>query len=95
MEIKNIADLPPVITPEVIDAIVDNADSLKSLKSLLSTEDETAMLRECDSSSCCPPCCCPKFLKFKIIGCTVIIINDNAECQGDGCPVLNSATDEN
>lgn len=37
--------------------------------------------KESRCNKCCPPCCCPKFLKFKIIGCTVITINDNAACQ--------------
>lgn len=32
-------------------------------------------------------CCCPKFVKFKLIASTVIIINDNAECEKNLMPM--------
>ncbi|MCR4441135.1 MAG: hypothetical protein QHH10_03360 [Peptococcaceae bacterium] len=28
-------------------------------------------------------CCCPGLIKFKVIGSTVVIINNNAECKRD------------
>jgi hypothetical protein len=78
LKINEILEIPPVLTPEVIQAIADNAEALKALKAVLSSGDEAvALSNDCHSKDCC----CPKFLKFKIIGCTVIIINDNAECK--------------
>ncbi len=56
------------------------AEIAKFIQGILSNKDTTQVSDE-DNSNCCPPCCCPKFIKFKTIGCTVIIINDNAACQ--------------
>jgi|GEM_PF-6376935 len=49
------------------------------LKSVLFNKDNTINIdfREC---------CCPKLIKFKVLGSTVIIINDNAECQNELLP---------
>ncbi len=93
MKNKDIPEIPPILTPEVVNTIADNAEALKALKSILTSGDEALALNG-GSDTCCPPCCCPKFLKFKIIGCTVIIINDNAECQRSWVPGLREEDTE-
>lgn len=95
MKNKESLDIPPVFTPEVVDAVADNAEALKAIKSILTSGDEAMALNDCGSNGCCPPCCCPKFLKFKIIGCTVIIINDNAECQKPWNSTSDTENNEN
>jgi len=65
-------EMPPLITPETVQAFAENADALKGV---LSSGDEQTVLRGgCGSASCCP-----KLLKFKFVMCNVWIINDNAE----------------
>lgn len=65
-----------MLTPEVVKAVAENADALKSL---LRSGDE-AMALGCGSDS---ECCCPKFLKFKFWFCNVWITNNNAKCPED------------
>jgi len=86
---KDLLQIPPVLTPEVIQAIAENADAFKALQQILNSGDEAMALKGGQNSLDCggchgdEDCCCPKFLKFKIIASTVIIINDNAECEDD------------
>ncbi len=80
-------EIPPVLTPELIKAIAENADALQAVKSILGSGDEALALKDGYGGGCGgrdnDDCCCPKFIKFKIIASTVIIINDNAECEDD------------
>lgn len=71
--------VPELLTPEVIQSVAANAESLKSV--LSSGDEKAAMSNECHSD-----CCCPKLLKFKFVMCNVFIFNENAECQEDGPP---------
>jgi|GEM_PF-1133169 len=86
VKINEVLEIPPVLTPEVVKAIAENAEALKTLKTVLSSGDEAMALKddcaECDDcNKVISRCCCPKLVKFKIFAGTVIIINDNAECQ--------------
>jgi len=85
-KMKDLLNIPPVLTPDVIKAIAENADALQAIQQIISSGDEAMALKNgCggNNSSDNDDCCCPKFLKFKIIASTVIIINDNAECEED------------
>jgi hypothetical protein len=61
------------------------AKTKEAVKSILGSGDESKALKDGCGSGCGgnrdDECCCPKFIKFKIIASTVIIINDNAECE--------------
>lgn len=67
----------PTLTPEVIEAIARNADSLRAA---ITSGDEMTVLN--GGSGCNnDECCCPKFIKFKFILCEKIEIeNINAAC---------------
>lgn len=80
---KELLEIPPVLTPELIKAIAENADALQAVKSILSSDDEAMALKDGGGCKRDDECCCPKFLKFKIVASTVIIINDNAECEDE------------
>ncbi|HHT62125.1 MAG: hypothetical protein ACOX4H_00285 [Bacillota bacterium] len=67
-------EIPPLITPETVQVIAENAEALKGI---LGSGDEQIVLK----NGCPEPCCCPKLLKFKFIACNVWIINDNADCS--------------
>ncbi len=74
--------IPELLTPDIIKALSDNVETLKTA---FSAEEERCVAyggkdgchKEDDD------CCCPKFLKFKFILCSVVIINKNAECEDD------------
>ena len=68
--------IPDLLTPEVVQAIASNAESLKTL---FNTNGENTIFND----KHCPECCCPDFLKFKFILCNVVIINKNAVCRED------------
>jgi len=85
---KDLLEIPSILTPDVIKAIAENADALQAIQQLLSSGDEAMALKGKQNNIGChngcgedDDCCCPKLIKFKIIGCTVIIINKNAACE--------------
>lgn len=86
-KMKDFLEIPPVLTPEVIQAIAENAEALKAIQQILSSGDEAMALKGGQNSLDCggchddDDCCCPKLIKFKIIGSTVIIVNKNAACE--------------
>jgi len=66
--------VPELLTPEVIQSVAANAESIKSV--LSSGDEKAAMSYDCHSE-----CCCPKLLKFKFVLCHVFIFNENAACE--------------
>lgn len=67
--------MPELVTPELVNTLVQNAGALKDL--LSSGDEVTAMDKKHDGAA---TCCCPLFLKFKFVLCNVWIFNENAEC---------------
>ncbi|NLC06810.1 MAG: hypothetical protein GX755_02400, partial [Syntrophomonadaceae bacterium] len=65
--------MPELVTPELVNTLVQNAGALKDL--LSSGDEVTAMDKKHDGDT---TCCCPLFLKFKFILCNVWIFNENA-----------------
>ncbi|ATW23916.1 hypothetical protein [Candidatus Formimonas warabiya] len=69
-------DMPELLTPEVMEEIIKNAEAVKII--INSGEEEMNIHKNCNMA-----CCCPKLLKFKFIFCNVYIINQNAKCSSE------------